>query len=487
MINARIVISVVGVLLILFSTFMLLPLLWAITHSQPEAYSFLYSFLTTVAIGGLMYLFRPKKNSIRKREGFLIVSFGWLMMCLMGTLPYLFTSVTQGFTDAFFESSSGLTTTGASIFNDIEALPEPILLWRSLTQWIGGMGIIVLTVAILPLLGVSGIELFVAESPGPQSEKIHPRIKETAKRFWLIYLGLTIALCIILLSIGKMNFFDAMNHALTTLSTGGFSTKNASLAAYDAWAQYPIILFMFLAGMNYSLLYFGVKLNFKKWWANDEFKAYLALILTSTTIVGLVVYYTTNHGAEQAFRDAIFQVCSIITTTGFVSADYTSWTDASTLFFFFLLFTGACAGSTSGGIKVIRHFVFFKNSYLEFKRLLHPRAMIRTKINQIIVPQKIVTHILIFLWIYFFLVVFGSIIMGVVLTGVVEQPLLTSFGSVATCLGNVGPGIGNVGPVDNFANIPDFGKYFLSVLMVIGRLELFTVLIILTPYFWRDN
>ncbi len=487
MINFRVVTGTLGVILLVFTTFMLLPLSWALLHGQAESSSFLYAILSTLTVGGILASFKPSVSKIGKREGYLIVTLSWLALGLAGMLPYIFTAATANVTDAFFESISGLTTTGASIFQDIEALPESILFWRSLTQWIGGMGIIVLTVALLPLLGVSGIELFVAEAPGPKSEKIHPRIKETAKRLWLIYLGLTVILGFILFLISGMTFFDAMNHALTTMSTGGFSTKNASIAHFDEPIyQYPILLFMFVGGMNYTIIYFGLKGKLKNMWASDEFKTYLFGTLFIIAICTLSVYLSTDLSLEKSFRDAAFQVVSIITTTGFVSADYTAWNNGTTMLFFFLLFTGACAGSTSGGIKVIRYLVFFKNSFLEFKRLLHPKAIIKVKIDKLLVANKTITHILVFLLVYLFLFFVGSIAMSFILSGS-EQPLLTAFGSVATCLGNVGPAFGQVGPVDNFANLPAAGKTLLSFLMIIGRLELFTVLIILTPYFWKSN
>jgi len=366
-------------------------------------------------------------------------------------------------------------------------MPKDLLYWRSLTQWIGGMGIIVLTVAIFPLLGIGGIELFTAESPGPTSEKIHPRIQETAKRLWLIYVGLTVVL-IILLKIAGMTFYDALNHGLTTMATGGFSTKNASMMAYpSALIQYIIIFFMFLAGMNYSMTYLALNRKFKKVWQNDEFKAYLLGIIGITIVVSMFVYFIERNGNiafpyEQAFRDSLFQIVSLVTTTGFVSADYTAWSSGVTMIFFILLFSGACAGSTSGGIKLIRHLVFFKNSRLEFKRILHPRAVLPLKINELVVKPRIVTHIIIFLLLYLFLFVFGSIVLSMI-----GHDFETAIGAVATSLGNVGPGIGKVGPVDNFAHFDKGTKWFLAFLMLMGRLELFTILVLMTPYFWKSN
>ena len=351
-----------------------------------------------------------------------------------------------------------------------------------MTQWIGGMGIIVLTVALFPLLGIGGIELFVAEAPGPTSDKIHPRIRETAKRLWFLYVGLT-ALATLLYWVEGMSLFDACNHGLTTLATGGFSTKNAS-AAY--WAdrpliQYTMIAFMAVAGTNYTVLYFLFKRRWRKAWQSDEFKAYLTLLVAFAIGVTAVVWNVSGDDLEPSFRDSLFQIVSLITTTGFVSADYTQWTESLVVFFFVLMFLGACAGSTSGGIKIVRHLVFFKNSALEFKRLLYPRAVVPLKLNGQTVPGRVLTHILVFLLIFLMSFVLGSI--AVVVLG---MDFVSAIGAVATSLANVGPGIGSVGPVDNFAAVPDGAKWVLSFLMLLGRLELFTILVLLTPYFWRD-
>ncbi len=462
-----------------------LPFSWY--HQSGDGLALIYASMTTIGLGGILWLIKPQAtNQIGKREGYLIVALGWLCMAIFSTLPYLFSGVFDNFTNALFESVSGLTTTGATVLHDIEAVPHGILFWRSLTQWVGGMGIIVLTVAIFPLLGIGGVELFVAEAPGPTSDKIHPRIKETAKRLWLIYVGLT-ALLIGILYFNGMIFYDAINHGLTTMATGGFSTKNASIAHYDSAAiQYPILFFMFLAGINYTVIYYGLTGKLKKVWQSDEFKTYLILVLVLTLLVGFTLSQITEYSVERSFRNAAFQIVSVITTTGFISADYTSWSPVLTLLFFILLFVGACAGSTSGGIKLIRHLVFFKNSHLEFKRLLHPKALIRIKIDKKMVAPRTLTHILVFLLLYLILFLIGSLVMSVILADF-EQPLLTAIGSVATSLGNVGPSIGQLGPVDNFAQIPASGKWFLVFYMFLGRLELFTILILFTPYFWRMN
>ena len=486
MINTGIISNTLGVLLLVVGGMMLTALPFSLYFKDGAAFAILQASLLTMLLGGgsLYYKFKNREK-IGKREGYLVVAVGWLSMSLVGMLPYLFSGVLPDISDAFFESVSGLTTTGASVLNDIEVIPKGILFWRSLTQWVGGMGIIVLTVAIFPLLGIGGVELFVAEAPGPTSDKIHPRIKETAKRLWLIYVGLS-ALLTLILYLNGMTFFDAINHGLTTMATGGFSTKNASMAYFSPAIQYWVMLFMFFAGINYTIIYYGLKGKFRKVWSSDEFKTYTLLVGTLMLIVTSLIYTSNNIPLEQAFRDGSFQIISLITTTGFVSADYTAWTPALTFLFFVLLFIGACAGSTSGGIKIIRHLVFFKNSFLEFKRLLHPRALIRVKIDKQLVAPRVLTHILVFLLLYLMLFLLGSFIMSFILADF-EHPFLTAIGAIATALGNVGPGIGEVGPLNNFAAIPVSGKWLLSFFMILGRLELFTVLILFMPYFWRRN
>jgi len=475
------------VILVVLGAFMLTTLSFSFYFNSPDSLAITRAGFITMVCGGIIwYVTRKSAKNIGKREGYLIVALGWVTISIFSSLPYLFSDAIHGFTDAIFESVSGLTTTGASIITNIEAVPKGILFWRSLTQWLGGMGIIVLTVAIFPLLGIGGVELFVAEAPGPTSDKIHPRIKESAKRLWIIYVGLTFLLMTILFFSG-MTFFDAINHALTTMATGGFSTKNNSIEFYDniPIIQYTITFFMFLAGVNYTIIYFSLTGKFKKVWKSDEFRTYLILVAVLAVVITTVVHNVSGHGFEKSFRDSIFQLLSIITTTGFVSADYTAWTPGLTLLFFMLLFVGACAGSTSGGIKIIRHLVFFKNTLLEFKRLLHPRAVIRVKVDKQLVRGRILTHILVFLLLYLAIFVISSLLMTIIFFDF-KQPLLTALGAVATALGNVGPAIGDLGPLNNFEEVPIVGKWFLIFLMLLGRLEIFTILILFTPYFWRD-
>ena len=489
LINFRPILRVISVLLLIIGGMMLTGIPFSLYYGESPT-PLIYAGFTTIIAAALLWFLPqaprgsiPQRNdlTIRKREGYLIVALSWTAMVSFGMLPYLFSGMLPSVPDALFETVSGMTTTGASTLTDIEIQPRGLLYWRSLTQWIGGMGIIVLTVAIFPLLGIGGIELFAAEAPGPTSDKLHPRISETAKRLWLIYVGLTVLLGILLYAFG-MGGFEAINHALTTMATGGFSTRNASAAAFSPSIQYLMVIFMFLAGVNYTVLYLSLKRRWSEVWQSDELKAYIALIVVVVLFITARVWYLTGHPLEESFRDSLFMTVSLVTTTGFVTADYTSWAPSLTMICFVLLFLGACAGSTSGGIKIIRNLVFLKNSYLEFARLVHPQAIIPLRLNGQIVPGRIITHIFNFLLLYLILFVFGSVMLSVL-----GLDFLTAIGAMATSLSNVGPGIGGVGPLDNFAWLSAPVKIFLSFMMIVGRLELFTVLVLFTPYFWRLN
>lgn len=486
-INFKRILRVVSILQMLLGGMMLTCLPFSFYYDSGDAMPLILSALICISIGVVLWFLSIAANkSLNKREGYLIVTLGWVLMATFGMLPYLLSGQVSSVSDAFFEAMSGFSTTGFTIFNDVEAIPAGILYWRSLTQWIGGMGIIVLTVAIFPFLGFGGSDLFAAEIPGGVSaERIHPRIQETAKRFWYFYVGLT-ALLAVILKLGGMTFFDAINHALTTLATGGFSTKNTSIMAYDTpLIQYALIVFMFVGGTNYSILYLTFKRKFWKVWKNDEFRTYLLLVLVLSVFIFVSVFSIQNQGSERItleklFRDGLFQAVSIITTTGFMSADYGAWSPALTMLFFILIFIGACAGSTSGGIKIIHILVFLKNSYLEFKRILHPRAVAPLKLNGKVVRGKLVTNIIIFISLYMFTFIIGSLLMSAL-----GYDFMTSIDATASALGNLGLGIGKAGPVDNFAQISDATKWLLSFLMLLGRLELFPVLVLFSPFFWR--
>ena len=475
---------------------MLLSSLISLIYKDGVTFELVMSGLVTLSIGGFaMSSTRKHSKEMNKREGYIVVTFGWLVMALSGTLPYVFTESIPQFTNAFFETMSGYTTTGASILDDIESIPKGVLFWRSLTHWIGGMGIIVLAIAILPLLGIGGMQLFAAEAPGPSTDKLHPRITDTAKRLWLIYVGYTLAETI-LLQLAGMSFFDAINHALSTLSTGGFSTKNASVAHWNDQPviQYIIMLFMFLAGTNFVLSYFAFKGRVQRILKDEEFKLYFKFIVVFACIAVLIIYFRADMSAssvvhpmvwgeaESAFRHGLFQVLAIITTTGFVTADFTMWTPFLIVFFFGLMFLGGSAGSTSGGVKVVRHLILIRNGFLEFKRTLHPSAVLPVRYNNKAISGNIVFNILAFFILYMLSFIIGSLVFSML--GINFE---SAVGLAASSLGNVGPAIGDFGPVNNYSGLPSLGKWWCSVLMLIGRLELFTVLILFTPFFWRNR
>ncbi|TRX53700.1 TrkH family potassium uptake protein [Fulvivirga sp. M361] len=479
--NFPLITNILGLLLFLNGSFMLLCMPFSVYYGEDWFY-ILISGLITIVCGSTTWLLTKnhKSKELKKKDGYLIVTLGWFFMSLFGTLPFILSGAIPNFTDAFFETISGFTTTGASVLNNIEGVPKGILFWRSLTQWIGGMGIIVLAVAILPILGIGGMQLFIAEAPGISPDKMKPRIKDVAKRLWFIYLGLTVTETVLLL-LGGMTFFDALNHSLTTMATGGFSTKNKSVAHYDsAYIQYVIIAFMFLAGTNFTITYYCLKGRLKKAWANEEFRMYFILVAVLSICISFFVFSSSWTGFEKSFRDSLFQVVSLITTTGFVTADYTSWTPFLTIVFFMLMFLGASAGSTAGGIKVVRHTLLFKNSFLEMKRQLHPSAVIPVRLNNSAVSRDITYNVLAFVMIYLLVYVVGVFLIS--FTGVDFD---TALGAVATSLGNIGPGLGQVGPVNNFSSITPFGKWLLATLMLLGRLELFTVLMLFNPNFWQ--
>jgi trk system potassium uptake protein TrkH len=460
--------------------------LWAsfYYHEIEDVYPLLFSGIITISSGFAIHLTSKRRNEspeMTKRDGYLIVTFGWVLMAFSGSLPYLFSGTIPDVASAVFETISGYSTTGASVISNIEGANKDILLWRSLTQWIGGMGIIVLTVAILPILGIGGMQLFVAEAPGISPDKLQPRIKDTARRLWVIYVFLTV-LETVFLMFGGFDFYDAINHAFTTMATGGFSTYNSSAMYFSPYIQYVLIVFMFLAGTNFTLTYFGLHGKLHKVWENEEFRLYTKMTVVVTALLTLVVYLTgwADNDLEKVFRDVLFQTISIITTTGYVSADYTLWPPLVVMVIFILMFVGASAGSTAGGVKIVRHIILIKNAMLGFKRQLHPKAIIPVRLNGHSVGESVVFNVLAFIMVY--IMTYAAGVLALTAFGV---DFVTSLGAVATSLGNIGPGIGSVGPVDNFAHLSASVKWVLSFFMLIGRLELFTVLMLFTPFFWR--
>ncbi len=461
---------------------MFLSTIVGVIYEDEATISLFISTSITVSAGILMMVLgRNAKKDIGKREGYIIVALTWVVCSVFGMLPFYIGGAIPNITDAFFETMSGFTTTGSSILNDIEALPHSLLFWRSIIQWIGGMGIIVLTLAILPALGFGGSSLFAAEVPGPTPDRLRPKITATAKRLWVIYLALTLTETV-LLRIGGMGWFDSLCHSFTTMATGGYSTKQASVGYWDnPFIQYVIIAFMFLAGMNFTMSYFMAHFNFKKVWSNEEFRWYTYITLGFVLVISVGIYFSQNLGIEESFRVAAFQVVSLITTTGYATADYLLWIPFLSSLLVILFFIGGSAGSTGGGIKVMRVLILVKDSFFELKRILHPRAVIPTRCNGTAIHADIVNNVLTFALIYIMIIIISIPVMSAV-----GLDFDSAFGAIITSIGNVGPGLGSVGPAENFAHIPAFGKWYLSFLMLLGRLEIFTVLVVLTPNFWKQ-
>jgi len=483
MINYRIVVKIIGLLLILEGVFMLSAAFVALIYGEDVVKAILLASAITLILGGLMswIAWKAPKN-LGSREGYIIVSAAWIVFSIFGAFPFYFSQEISSFTDCFFETMSGFTTTGASILDatEIDHFSHGLHFWRSLIQWLGGMGIIVLSLAILPFLGIGGMQLFIAEVPGPTPDKLHPRIADTAKRLWAIYVIFTIVQ-VLLLWIGDMTLFEATCHSFTTMATGGYSPNGNSLGAYSAYSQYIVIIFMFIAGSNFTLAYFAFHGRFKVIWRDEEFRYYLGFTLFFSLIIASALFAFNDISIERAMRESLFQVVSIMTTTGFVTADYLKWMPPFTwVILFIIMFFGGSAGSTGGGIKIVRILLLLKNSQLELKRLIHPRAIIPVRFNRHPVSTEVMNNILAFIVSYILIFVVGMLIMTVLGLNVE-----TSMGAVITCLGNIGPGIGDVGPAANFKFIPDIGKWLLSFLMLLGRLELFTVLVLFSPAFWR--
>ena len=480
-INIQQVFNIIGILLIFEGVFMLLGLPFSFYYGDEPVLTYLWSALITSGSGGLIWFITKssRANNINKREGFMLVSLAWIFISLFGTLPFLVSGSIPSFTDAMFETVSGFTTTGASILTDVEVLPQSIHFWRSMTQWIGGMGIIVFSVALLPFLGIGGMQLFAAEMPGGTKDKLHPRITGTAKRLWGIYVLLTLVL-IILLMLGGMNFLESICHAFTTMATGGFSTRNASIGGFSPYIQYILTLFMIFAGTNFTMHYFALQGRFRPVWRNEEFRKYFYILGGFTLIIMAVLFSVKRLGFEEAFRESVFQVVSIVTTTGYATADYLAWPGSLWFLIFLLMFVGGMSGSTGGGIKVVRHLMLFKNAGKELKRAIHPQGIIPVRLNHEAVSQDIIFKVMAFFQLYVLIFIFGAMVLSAL-----GLDFESAVGASISCLGNIGPGLGKVGPTGNYAFIPSAGKWFLSLLMVLGRLELFTVLVLTSVSFWK--
>ena len=475
------VLNIFGKLLILISLCLLTPIPFSLYFHDGMTTSFLLSAGIGALLGFLFVaLFAPEKD-LGYRDGFAVVVFSWLGLAFLGALPYYFCGKMPLFADCFFESMSGFTTTGATVLSQVEILPKSLLFWRSMTHWLGGMGIIVLSLAILPLLGVGGMQLFQAEMPGPTKDRLAPRIQDTARILWGVYFLFTAILTVLLL-LGGMSFFDAICHSFATLATGGFSTHSASIAHFNSvYIETVIIIFMFLAGTNFALHLPGIQGKPSAYWRNEEFRFYLSLCTVATLfVVAVNSYHQVYATFGQTLRTAAFQVVSIITTTGFGTADFEQWPPALKILLVSLMFVGGCAGSTSGGIKMVRILLFFKFARLQLKTLVHPRTISTLKFGKVKVPQEVMVAILGFLALHI-----GFFLLASLAITALGIDIVTGTTAVITTLNNVGPGLGLVGPAQNFGHLPPLAKMVLSFCMLAGRLELYTVAILLTPDFWK--
>jgi len=476
------ILNIIGMLIIFLGICMIFPLFFGLYFKDQSIIPLAKSMGVTIGSGlSLVLCFRRTKvEHISHREGIAIVAIGWTAIGFFGAFPFYLGAEFNTFVDAFFESVSGFTTTGSSILTNIEAVSKGLLFWRSFIQWLGGMGIIVLSVAILPFLGVGGMQLYKAEVPSPVPDKLKPRIRDTATVLWKVYALISLAQ-VLLLMIGGMNLYDALCHAFTTMPTGGFSTKNASIAHFDSvYFDTTIIIFMLMAGINFSLHYQFLRGKPLAFWRDSECRFFLGSVLILIVIVTFNIYGTVYETMGRAFRYGAFQVVSIVTTTGYATADYELWPAMSQLILLLCMFLGASAGSTGGGMKCLRVMLALKFCYKELFSLIHPRAVKHIKIGGVSVHEDVVRSVLGFMGLYVGLFAFSSVLiasMGV--------DLVTSVASVAATIGNIGPGLGMVGPTDNYAHIPYLGKWVLIWCMLLGRLEIYTVIILFVPEFWR--
>ena len=488
--HVKTILNILGAMLALTGFTMIVPSLIAWSYNEPDLVGHLQSMGVCMGIGIPVWLFTRKSRSLNNKDGFAIVTLAWLLIALAGAMPFYLSGAIPNFTDAWFESMSGVTTTGASIIgnpstlphlpNGIESLTHGVLYWRSFIQWIGGMGIIVFTIAILPLLGAGGVQLFKAEVPGPVADKIRPRVKETAKILWMVYVGLTAAEAI-LLSISGMPWFDAICHAFTTMPTGGFSTQNDSIAAYANPAiHYIIILFMFIAGVNFTLHFRSLTGNLKLCFKDLEFLAYIGITFAATLFIFLNISSAQGDWTHDNFLSSLFQSVSILTTTGYGSADYEIWPFFSQFLILILMFIGGMGGSTGGGMKVARIILLVKYAATETRRMLHSRAIIPIRIGDRYISEDVVRNTLGFF--LFYMSIFG--ITALILT-TLNLDIESAIGAAASAIGNIGPGLGAFGPTDNYALLHPIGKWMLTLCMLLGRLEIFTIMVLFSRTFWK--
>ena len=481
-INIPLVLRIEGFLLLMESFFMLTMLPVTYLHHGLYVFSMPFSALITLLTGVILIIAtrQHKNEKTTSRDGVFVVCISWLVLSLFGAMPYLLSKSVPNFTDGFFEALSGFTTTGATILTHIETVPKDILLWRSMTQWIGGLAIIVFSIAILPYLSMSGMQLFISEMNGITYDKLHPRIMHTVWRIWGIYLFFTL-LETLLLYLGDMDFYDALCHSMSTISSGGFSTRTESLGAFSNYSQVVVSVFMVLSGCNFSLLLLSLSWRSFTIFRNQEFRNFLHYVLVASVAIALVLVFVAHHSLGTSFREAFFSVISTMTTTGFFVSDYMAWPSFLWVVLFLLMFIGACSGSTSGGVKMFRHLIFVKNSVLELKRIIHPNAMLPVKVNGKAISTSGVFKNTTFIIIYFLFFLVGGILL--LFTG---SDFNTALGASVASLGNVGTGIGNVGPGGSYVGFPLFDKWILMLLMLLGRVELFTLITLFSRGFWKN-
>lgn len=479
MVRPIVILNYIGKIIIIIGIAMLSTVICSLLFGEDITGNLLLVSLFTIIFGGILSKFSSHNQPLNYREGFAVVSLGWIIASVFGSLPYVVSGHIFSYADAIFETVSGFSTTGATIFTDVEILPKSILFWRSLTQWLGGMGIMVLFVAIIVGMGVRANQIFRAEIPSPVLNKISPRIRETAKYLWITYVVIS-AVLFILLWIFGMDIFDALCHTFSTMATGGFSTHNNSIGFYSPAIQWIIIVFMFLGGTNFSLHYFAFKkLSLNGYLQNKEFRLYGIIILAATllSIISLVSVYEIGDN----FRNSLFHVVSIITTTGFVTSNYTAWPYFNTIIIFSLMFIGACAGSTSGNIKIGRYLIMIQRANIELRQMIHPKALIPLRFGDRVLGDGLIINVLQFFFLYILIILTGTVVMGGL-----GLDLITGFTAVVSCMGNVGPSFGAIGSTGNYASIPDMGKYMLSVIMLLGRLEIYPLLILFLPSYWKN-
>ncbi len=480
--NLALILNLLGAVLMIVAVFMFVPVAVSAANSQPDFKPLLYAALLTLVVGTVFNLLtkRHSKEDFRHRDVFAAVTLTWMAVSFFGALPYLFSGVITSFTDAYFESMAGFTTTGATVIADIESLPMGVLFWRSFTQWLGGMGIILFALAVMPFLGSRGMQLFKAEVPEITVERLRPRLIDTAKHLWFIYLGLSGAAFVLYL-VGGMSLFDAICHAFTSLATGGFSTKNTSIAYFQSpFIDVTCTVFMFLAGVNYALYFYALRGAPGRFWRSSEFRFYLSMTLAATLLIALNIYGSSYESLWESLRYAAFQAVSIMTTTGYATADYEIWAPFSQMLLIFLMFCGGMIGSTGGGMKQIRILLMFRQGNREIYQLIHPHAVTTVRVDGRVLPKEILGSI----WGFLFLFLLTSAVATLAMAAL-GHDIITAFSTVISAMSNVGPALGDAGPTENYASISAPGKWILSFCMMAGRLEIYTVLVLLVPRFWR--